>query len=77
LTFQGLTQDHHHLTDRPDPLDPLNLLLCLCCDDHFTHTCISPTHPQVEIKTTAHTTNPDVLQKAADFVHAFILGELW
>eukprot|EP00775_Hariotina_reticulata_P009660 gene9660-9819_t len=29
---------------------------------------------KVEIKTTAQTTNPDVLQKAADFVHAFILG---
>jgi hypothetical protein len=30
---------------------------------------------QVEIKTTQQTTNPDVLQKAADFVHAYILGE--
>lgn len=30
---------------------------------------------QVEIKTTPETINPDVLQKAADFVHAFILGE--
>jgi hypothetical protein len=30
---------------------------------------------QVEIKTTPQTVNPDVLQKAADFVHAFILGE--
>jgi hypothetical protein len=29
---------------------------------------------QVEIKTTPQTVNPDVLQKAADFVHAFILG---
>eukprot|EP00878_Enallax_costatus_P027789 GHUV01029944.1.p1 GENE.GHUV01029944.1~~GHUV01029944.1.p1 ORF type:complete len:171 (+),score=23.40 GHUV01029944.1:792-1304(+) len=29
---------------------------------------------KVEIKTTPQTTNPDVLQKAADFVHAFILG---
>lgn len=31
---------------------------------------------KVEIKTTPQTTNPDVLQKAADFVHAYILGEL-
>jgi hypothetical protein len=30
---------------------------------------------QVEIKTTPQTVNPDVLQKAADFVHAFILGK--
>eukprot|EP00878_Enallax_costatus_P016344 GHUV01017144.1.p1 GENE.GHUV01017144.1~~GHUV01017144.1.p1 ORF type:complete len:144 (+),score=13.13 GHUV01017144.1:792-1223(+) len=30
---------------------------------------------KVEIKTTPQTTNPDVLQKAADFVHAFILGK--
>eukprot|EP00879_Flechtneria_rotunda_P001924 GHRR01002097.1.p1 GENE.GHRR01002097.1~~GHRR01002097.1.p1 ORF type:complete len:224 (+),score=52.29 GHRR01002097.1:408-1079(+) len=29
---------------------------------------------KVEIKTTPQTTSPDVLQKAADFVHAFILG---
>lgn len=29
---------------------------------------------KVEIKTTPQTTNPDVLQKAADFVHAYILG---
>ncbi|KAF6252130.1 hypothetical protein COO60DRAFT_1274500 [Scenedesmus sp. NREL 46B-D3] len=29
---------------------------------------------KVEIKTTPKTTNPDVLQKAADFVHAYILG---
>lgn len=29
---------------------------------------------KVEIKTTPQTVNPDVLQKAADFVHAFILG---
>lgn len=29
---------------------------------------------KVEIKTTPQTTNPNVLQKAADFVHAFILG---
>lgn len=31
-------------------------------------------HHQVEIKTTAKTTSPHVLQKAADFVHAFLLG---
>jgi rRNA processing protein Krr1/Pno1 len=31
---------------------------------------------QVEVKTTAQTPNPDLLQKAADFVHAFLLGEL-
>jgi hypothetical protein len=30
---------------------------------------------QVEIKTTPKTTGTDVLQKAADFVHAFLLGE--
>jgi hypothetical protein len=30
---------------------------------------------QVEIKTTPDTANADMLQKAADFVHAFILGE--
>ena len=30
---------------------------------------------QVEIKTTTKTPNPDLLQKAADFVHAYILGE--
>ena len=30
---------------------------------------------QVEIKTTDQTPNADVLQKAADFVHAYILGE--
>jgi hypothetical protein len=29
----------------------------------------------VEIKTTAQTPNPDLLQKAADFVHAYLLGE--
>ncbi len=29
---------------------------------------------QVEIKTTASTPNNDMLQKAADFVHAYILG---
>lgn len=29
---------------------------------------------KVEIKSTAHTKNPDALQKAADFVHAFLLG---
>eukprot|EP00877_Chromochloris_zofingiensis_P003442 jgi/Chrzof1/13099/Cz07g19220.t1 len=29
---------------------------------------------KVEIKTTPQTPNPDVLQKAADFVHAFLLG---
>ncbi|GFH14573.1 KH domain-containing protein [Haematococcus lacustris] len=29
---------------------------------------------RVEIKTTAKTVSPDVLQKAADFVHAFLLG---
>ncbi|GAX74641.1 hypothetical protein CEUSTIGMA_g2089.t1 [Chlamydomonas eustigma] len=29
---------------------------------------------KVEVKTTAQTPNPDLLQKAADFVHAFILG---
>ena len=29
---------------------------------------------QVEVKTTPQTPNPDLLQKAADFVHAFILG---
>jgi hypothetical protein len=34
-------------------------------------------HVQVEIKTTPQTTNPDVLQKAADFVQAFILGKRW
>lgn len=30
---------------------------------------------KIEIKTTPQTTNPDAIQKAADFVHAFILGE--
>ena len=30
---------------------------------------------QVEIKTTVDTPNADMLQKAADFVHAFILGK--
>jgi rRNA processing protein Krr1/Pno1 len=29
---------------------------------------------QVEIKTTPKTASPHVLQKAADFVHAFLLG---
>jgi RNA-binding protein PNO1 len=29
---------------------------------------------KVEIKTTVDTTNPDALQKAADFIHAFLLG---
>ncbi|KAG1675268.1 hypothetical protein FOA52_016299 [Chlamydomonas sp. UWO 241] len=29
---------------------------------------------KVEIKTTAATPNPDLLQKAADFVHAYLLG---
>ena len=30
---------------------------------------------QVEIKTTPKTKDPGHLQKAADFVHAFIMGE--
>ncbi len=30
---------------------------------------------KVEIKTTSETPNADMLQRAADFVHAFILGE--
>lgn len=37
--------------------------------------CFAVACAQVEIKTTPQTVNPDVLQKAADFVHAFILGE--
>jgi RNA-binding protein PNO1 len=35
-----------------------------------------PAVRQVEIKTTAETGESGGLQKAADFVHAFILGEL-
>lgn len=44
------------------------LLSWLCCSTAALYAV------QVEIKTTPETVNPDVLQKAADFVHAFILG---
>ncbi len=42
------------------------------CD--AAHQCLLQTK-KVEIKTTSRTTSADVLQKAADFVHAFLLGE--
>ena len=53
---------------RPAP-PPLNLVPLTP-----RHACVRG--DQVELKTTAQTLNSDVLQKAADFVHAFILG-LW
>ena len=56
--------------------------LCCCASCKYSATWKSLVQPtlvlclqQVEIKTTPQTPNPDVLQKAADFVHAFLLGE--